>query len=236
MSPNQTTSLKKNFLNGIDVDFVRTNVEAIAANPAAGQTRWSVTTRWAGGTRSETSVQSCSIGGQTIAKDFKIGMDEPLELGGTNRNANPQEYLLAALNACMTVGYVAACSLEGIEGDNAPAVIFHCQSGKRTADNAMQLRTCGIPELNVLEGGLTGWKSAGLATRVDRTQPIEIQRQVQIAAGSLVLAGLALAYLVSPWFLALSAFVGTGLVFAGVSGWCGMAKVLGVMPWNRVAP
>ncbi len=129
-----------------------------------------------------------------------------------------------------------ARSLEGIEGDNAPAVIFHCQSGKRTADNAMQLRTCGIPELYVLEGGLTGWKSAGLATRVDRTQPIEIQRQVQIAAGSLVLAGLALAYLVSPWFLALSAFVGTGLVFAGVSGWCGMAKVLGVMPWNRVAP
>lgn len=129
-----------------------------------------------------------------------------------------------------------ARSLEGIKGDNAPAVIFHCQSGKRTADNAAQLRTCGIPEVYILEGGLVGWKSAGLATHVDRTKPIEILRQVQIAAGSLVLTGLALAYFVSPWFLALSAFVGTGLVFAGISGWCGMAKLLGVMPWNKVSP
>jgi rhodanese-related sulfurtransferase len=128
-----------------------------------------------------------------------------------------------------------AHSLQGFQSENAPAVIFHCQSGKRTSDNAERLRTCDAPELYILEGGLTGWKSAGFATRVDRSKPIEIQRQVQIAAGSLVLTGLALAYLVSPWFLALSAFVGTGLVFAGVSGWCGMAKMLGLMPWNRVS-
>jgi hypothetical protein len=50
-----------------------------------------------------------------------------------------------------------------------------------------------------------------------------------------VLTGLVLAALISPWFIALSAFVGSGLVFAGVSGWCGMAKVLGAMPWNRAA-
>jgi len=128
-----------------------------------------------------------------------------------------------------------AHSLQALQSENAPAVIFHCQSGKRTSDNAQQLRTCGIPELYILEGGLTAWKSAGLATRVDRSKPIEMQRQVQIGAGSLVLTGLALAYLVSPWFLALSAFVGTGLVFAGISGWCGMAKILGLMPWNRVS-
>ena len=127
-----------------------------------------------------------------------------------------------------------AQSLAGIRGKDAPAVIFHCQSGKRTADNAAQLRQCGIPEVYILEGGLTGWKAAGLPTSIDRTKPIEMQRQVQIAAGSLVLTGLLLAYLVSPWFLALSAFVGAGLVFAGVSGWCGMAKVLDVMPWNRI--
>lgn len=128
-----------------------------------------------------------------------------------------------------------AQSLASIQGKNAPAVIFHCQSGRRTADNAVQLRQCGIPKVYILEGGLTGWKSAGLPTSIDRSKPIEMQRQVQIAAGSLVLAGLILAYLVSTWFIALSAFVGTGLVFAGVSGWCGMAKVLGAMPWNRVA-
>jgi rhodanese-related sulfurtransferase len=125
-------------------------------------------------------------------------------------------------------------SLMSIAGKNVPAVIFHCQSGRRTADNVAQLQACGIPDVYILEGGLAGWKSAGLPTAIDRTKPIELQRQVQIAAGSLVLLGLVLAYLISPWFIALSAFIGAGLIFAGISGWCGMAKVLRVMPWNRV--
>jgi rhodanese-related sulfurtransferase len=123
--------------------------------------------------------------------------------------------------------------LADVKGKDAPAVIFHCQSGRRTAENATQLSQCGIPEVYLLEGGLTGWKVAGLPTNKDRSKPIEMQRQVQIAAGSLVLTGLVFAYLVSPWFIALSAFVGAGLVFAGISGWCGMAKVLAAMPWNR---
>jgi len=117
----------------------------------------------------------------------------------------------------------------------AKAVIFHCQGGRRTAENAAKLAQCDAPEIYLLEGGLSGWKSAGLKTTVDRSKPIEMQRQVQIAAGSLVVLGLLLAALVSPWFLALSAFVGCGLIFAGVSGWCGMAHLLAVMPWNRVA-
>ena len=61
-------------------------------------------------------------------------------------------------------------------------------------------------------------------------------RQVQITAGGLVLLGIALGVWVAPAFLALSAFVGAGLVFAGTSGWCGMAKLLGLMPWNRRSP
>lgn len=116
----------------------------------------------------------------------------------------------------------------------APTVIFHCQTGKRTVDNESRLASCALPEVYVLEGGLNAWKSAGLPTKIDRSKPIEIQRQVQIAAGSLVLLGLLLALFVSPWFALLSAFVGAGLTFAGVSGWCGMAKLLGAMPWNRV--
>jgi rhodanese-related sulfurtransferase len=63
-----------------------------------------------------------------------------------------------------------AHSLQALQSENAPAVIFHCQSGKRTSDNAERLLTCGMPELYILEGGLTGWKSAGLATRVDRSR------------------------------------------------------------------
>jgi rhodanese-related sulfurtransferase len=114
-------------------------------------------------------------------------------------------------------------------------LIFHCQGGRRTQDNAGQLSACSAGKLYLLDGGLEAWKKAGLATRLDKSKPIELQRQVQIAAGSLVLAGLLLAVVVSAWFALLTAFVGSGLVFAGVSGWCGMARLLQRMPWNRVA-
>lgn len=124
-------------------------------------------------------------------------------------------------------------ALSAMSGPNALALIFHCQSGMRTADNAGRLRACGVPEAYILQGGLSGWKAAGYPTSIDRTKPIELQRQVQIAAGLLILTGLLLAWLVSPFFLGLSAIVGAGLVFAGISGWCGMARVLGLMPWNR---
>ena len=77
-----------------------------------------MTSRWRGGTRSDTSVKAFHIGGQRVAKDFTIRVDEPYELCGTNQFANPQEYLLAALNACMIVGYAAVCASEGIELDD----------------------------------------------------------------------------------------------------------------------
>lgn len=121
------------------------------------------------------------------------------------------------------------------ERARAPMVIFHCQSGMRTRANAGLLAGTCFPEAKILEGGLAGWKAAGLPTKLDKTKPIEMQRQVQIAAGTLVLVGLALGATVSPWFAGLSAFVGGGLLFAGVTGWCGMARVLAFMPWNRQA-
>jgi rhodanese-related sulfurtransferase len=114
----------------------------------------------------------------------------------------------------------------------AGAVIFLCASGARTAANAHRLAGAA-GECYALAGGLAGWKAAGLPTVIDRRQPIDIMRQVQIAAGSLVVAGAALAALVSPWFLLLAGFVGAGLVFAGATGFCGMARLLARMPWNR---
>jgi uncharacterized OsmC-like protein len=103
-----------NSLNGLDVAYLRSVIAGVAADTKTAATRWRVATRWMGGARSDTQVSSCDIGGRQVNKDFTIRVDEPLELGGTNQSANPQEYLLAAMNACMTVGYVAACSLEGI--------------------------------------------------------------------------------------------------------------------------
>ncbi len=121
------------------------------------------------------------------------------------------------------------------ERTTSKAIIFHCQSGNRTCMNFDKLEAVGLPDVFVLEGGLGAWKQAGLPTRLDRKQPIELQRQVMIAAGTLILTGLILGALVSPWFIALSAFMGCGLVFAGVSGRCGLAKLLTLMPWNRLA-
>ncbi|MEX0753056.1 MAG: rhodanese family protein [Xanthobacteraceae bacterium] len=113
-------------------------------------------------------------------------------------------------------------------------VIFHCRSGARTQTNAARLAAAAPGcEAYQLEGGLEAWKKAGLPVVLDHGQPIEINRQVQIGAGSLVLLGVMLGTFVAPVFYALSAFVGAGLIFAGITGFCGMAKVLAVMPWNR---
>jgi rhodanese-related sulfurtransferase len=116
----------------------------------------------------------------------------------------------------------------------ANAVIFHCRSGHRTMANAERLAaTAPGAKVYVLEGGIEAWRDAGLPTLKDQRQPIEIMRQVQIGAGALVLAGVALGALVHPAFYGLSGFVGAGLIFAGVTGFCGMARLLAFAPWNR---
>lgn len=111
--------------------------------------------------------------------------------------------------------------------------VFHCASGNRTAMNAERILSTGFKEVYHLKGGLAGWKAAGLQTRFFRKAPISMMRQVQITAGTFVLIGLVLALVVSPWFAILSAFVGAGLVFSGVSGTCAMAGLLGRLPYNR---
>jgi rhodanese-related sulfurtransferase len=119
------------------------------------------------------------------------------------------------------------------EVERGKIAVFHCNSGNRTAQAADRLLGAGFAEAYQLEGGIQGWKSSGLPVIVDRKAPLPIMRQVQIAAGSLVLLGIVLALLVSPWFMALSAFVGAGLIVAGITGFCGMANLLLHMPWNR---
>jgi uncharacterized OsmC-like protein len=107
-------SSSDNVVNGIDTDTVHALIESVAAEPAKGITRWRVANTWQGGTHSRAQVDGFAIGGVEVPRHFSIDIDEPLELGGANRFANPQEYLLAALNACMLVGYTALCALQGI--------------------------------------------------------------------------------------------------------------------------
>lgn len=113
-------------------------------------------------------------------------------------------------------------------------VIFHCRSGMRSQANENRLAAAAPScDAYVMEGGLEAWKRAGFPVATDRKQPIEIMRQVQIAAGSLICAGVALGFGLHPAFFALSGFVGAGLIGAGVTGTCLMAKILAAMPWNR---
>ena len=111
--------------------------------------------------------------------------------------------------------------------------IFYCLSGARTQMNRDLLEDSVSAEAYIVEGGLNKWKQEGLVTEKNSNESISIFRQVQIIAGSLVLLGCILGYLISPKFFLLSGFVGAGLIFAGISGFCGMAVLLMKMPWNK---
>ena len=101
-------------VNGINVDDLFALIDDVKRDPAKGKTNWHVTTTWQGQARSHAEIESYEIGGEKVPRRFTIDIDEPNELGGSNSFANPQEHLIAALNACMTVGYVAQCAVRGI--------------------------------------------------------------------------------------------------------------------------
>lgn len=125
-------------------------------------------------------------------------------------------------------------SSQGMPSNDANALIFHCRSGNRTLINAQALSNCATCEVYILDGGLDAWKKAGLPVLKDAKQPLELQRQVQIGAGSMIVLGVVLGSTVAPAWYALSGFVGAGLIMAGVTGFCGLARVLMKMPWNKI--
>ena len=110
----QSKSSEPAIVNGINVDDLFALIDGVKREPAKGKTNWLVTTTWQGQARSRAEIESYEIGGERVPRRFSIDIDEPHELGGSNRFANPQEHLIAALNACMTVGYVAQCAVRGI--------------------------------------------------------------------------------------------------------------------------
>jgi rhodanese-related sulfurtransferase len=108
-----------------------------------------------------------------------------------------------------------------------------CQSGGRATRACQQLNDAGAGPAVCIEGGTAAWQRAGLPVERTAGGVISLERQVRIAAGSLVLIGVLAAWLVHPLFLALAAFIGCGLVFAGITDFCGMGLLLAKMPWNR---
>ena len=115
------------------------------------------------------------------------------------------------------------------------AIIFSCLSGMRTQSNAQTLSECGCDcsSVYILDGGLKAWEAAGLPVSGNGKSTLDIMRQVQIGAGSLILLGVLLGFFVHQGFFLLSGFVGAGLLFAGLTGFCGLAILLAQMPWNK---
>lgn len=113
-------------------------------------------------------------------------------------------------------------------------IIFYCKSGGRTQSCQQQLAQLATGcEVFILDGGLNAWQSANFPIMKNKTAPLPIMRQVQIAAGSLILFSMLLGSTLHPLFYLVATFVGMGLVFAGISGFCGMAILLNKMPWNK---
>ncbi|HXG83483.1 MAG TPA: rhodanese-like domain-containing protein [Pyrinomonadaceae bacterium] len=117
--------------------------------------------------------------------------------------------------------------------DQTKPVYLMCRSGGRAKQAAEKLISKGFTDVSVIEGGMTAWASANLPVIIGESKVWSLERQVRFAAGSLVVLGVLLSAIVHPYFVALSAFVGAGLVFAAVTDTCGMAMMLAKMPWNQ---
>ena len=116
--------------------------------------------------------------------------------------------------------------------DRSEPLTLVCRSGRRAEQARQSLAAKGFQSLHVLEGGIEAWTNGGKPLRVAVNKPWSMERQVRVAAGSLVLGFFGLGLLTSKKFFAGAGLVGAGLVYAGVSDNCMMASVLGRMPWN----
>ena len=121
---------------------------------------------------------------------------------------------------------------EARDGPGRGPLYVICRSGSRSRQAAERFLRAGHDDVVCVEGGTLAWERAGLPV-VRGKGMMSLERQVRIAAGLLVLIGTALGAFVHPAFLGLAAFVGAGLVFAGVTDTCGMGMILARMPWNR---
>jgi uncharacterized OsmC-like protein len=105
----------KEKLNGIDTDALKGVMKQISEDPSLGKVKFQVATTWKGTTKSETVVQGYEIGGQEVKRIHTFLIDEPLELLGEDTSANPQEFLMGAMNACILNTYVIAAAMKGIK-------------------------------------------------------------------------------------------------------------------------
>jgi rhodanese-related sulfurtransferase len=158
----------------------------------------------------------------------KCMQGEPLELIDVR---TPVEY--AEVHAKAVTRHMPLDRLEPEKIPNGAGPVYMiCKSGARGARACEKLVAAGFNNVVNVEGGTSAWIEAGLPV-VRGQKVISLERQVRIAAGILVLIGVALGAVIDEWFYLLSGFVGAGLVFAGITDFCGMGLLLARMPWNN---
>jgi rhodanese-related sulfurtransferase len=122
------------------------------------------------------------------------------------------------------------------ELDRFRPIYVMCRTGRRSREAQQKLQKRGFTDVTNVAGGFEAWKKAGLPTERDANAPWALERQVRLAAGSLVLIGILASVLIHPYSVWLAGFVGAGLVVAAVTDTCAMAMLLAKMPWNRQQP
>ncbi len=146
----------------------------------------------------------------------------------------PAEYRTMHVSAArhLPLGTLDASALKDDHNSNSDRPLYIvCQSGVRSRKACEALLQAGVNAVNV-EGGTPACEKVGIEVTRGK-QVMSLERQVRIGAGALVAIGTLLGVLVSPWFLVVPGFVGCGLIFAGVTDFCGMGLVLAKMPWNK---
>lgn len=131
---------------------------------------------------------------------------------------------------------LADCRADRIDCESGPMPVFHCRAGGRSFKALERMHAGGKTRAAHMRGGIDAWIAAGLPVIEDKRAPLSPMQQTQVLMGALVLAGVVFGAFWSPWALMLSGFIGSGMIFAGLTGNCAMANLLGAMPWNRHTP
>ncbi len=161
-----------------------------------------------------------------------ITTGEPIELFDVRTPVEFREvHVTIARNTPLTE--LDAKKIAATRSTDSPLYVI-CKSGGRGRQACEQIIAAGYSNVVNVEGGTQAWDTAGLPV-IRGQKAISLERQVRIAAGSLVLTGAVLSHWVHPWWIGLSGFVGAGLIFAGITDTCGMGLLLARMPWNNVA-
>lgn len=145
----------------------------------------------------------------------------------------PDEYRYEHIDEAVNMP-LSALGKNNIASHEGQKIVLQCSSGNRSRQACQIIAANGnTAPLYNLAGGIEGWKKAGFKVVAQKNAPRPLQQQVQITVGLLVIVTVALGYFIHPAFLLLTAIVGGGLLNAGLTGWCGMAKLLATMPWNN---